>query len=310
MPDRTLSIGEIPGMRDLVEEIRPIQEELVELQKRLEFTEDASSGRRPWLYTDGDRRVAAVELESLRTKIRQGEAIVREQEQRMVRLAKKHAADMAADPDRIEGAIGDMLRQGGLRPLSEVVAGAAVVAPAGDPMAEVFETVERERQAALEEWAAGKGGDPAAHASAADQIAAAAVEIPAGAPEWIMLMPAGRLDARDGRRWRLTDADAVVAATHARAGSTDLVIDYEHQTKYSSENGQPAPAAGWITELEARAGALWARTRWTDQAAAALRAREYRYLSPWFMHTPDGVVTCLSGAALTNTPALDMPALA
>ena len=65
-----------------------------------------------------------------------------------------------------------------------------------------------------------------------------------------------------------------------------------------------------ITELEARAGALWARTRWTDQAAAALRAREYRYLSPWFMHTPDGVVTCLSGAALTNTPALDMPALA
>ncbi len=41
-----------------------------------------------------------------------------------------------------------------------------------------------------------------------------------------------------------------------------------------------------------------------------LRARKYRYFSPAFMHRPDGVVTCLSGAALTNSPALDLPGLA
>ena len=41
-----------------------------------------------------------------------------------------------------------------------------------------------------------------------------------------------------------------------------------------------------------------------------LRARECRYRSPAFMHRPDGVVTCLSGAALTNSPALDLPGLA
>ncbi len=131
-----------------------------------------------------------------------------------------------------------------------------------------------------------------------------------GQREWVMLVPAGRLDARDGRRWRLTDAGGVVAATRARAGSTDLAIDFEHQTKYSRENGQPAPAAGWITELQARAGAVWGRIRWTDRAASMLRARECRYLSPAFMHRPDGVVTCLSGAALTNSPALDLPGLA
>ena len=34
-----------------------------------------------------------------------------------------------------------------------------------------------------------------------------------------------------------------------------------------------------------------------------LKAREYRYLSPTFYHTRDGVVTRMEGAALTNNPA-------
>ena len=125
-----------------------------------------------------------------------------------------------------------------------------------------------------------------------------------------MLMPAGQLNARDGRRWRLTDADAVVNATRANAGSLDLAIAFEHQAQYAKQNGQPAPAAGWMRELQARAGALWARVEWTARAAAMLKAREYRYLSPTFFHTRDGVVMRIEGAALTNAPALAMPALA
>ena len=125
-----------------------------------------------------------------------------------------------------------------------------------------------------------------------------------------MLMPAGQLKARDGRRWRLTDADAVIRATRTAAGSLDLAIDFEHQTQNAKQNGQPAPAAGWIRELQARAGALWARVEWTARAAAMLKAREYRYLSPAFFHTPSGVVERIEGAGWTNYPALDMPALA
>ena len=155
------------------------------------------------------------------------------------------------------------------------------------------------------------GGNRPAVASVDGQVATCAgVEIPPGAPEWVMLMPAGELNARDGRRWRLTDADAVVDATRTRAGSQDLVIDFEHQTELAAKNGQPAPAAGWIRELQARAGALWGRVEWTARAAAMLKAREYRYLSPTFTHTRDGVVLWLAGAGLTNAPALDMPALA
>ena len=40
------------------------------------------------------------------------------------------------------------------------------------------------------------------------------------------------------------------------------------------------------------------------------KARENRYLSPSLTHTRDGVVLWLAGAASTNAPALDMPALA
>ena len=146
---------------------------------------------------------------------------------------------------------------------------------------------------------------------AADRVAACAVELPAGEPpEWLLLLPAGEIAARDGRRWRLDDPAAVLAKTRELAGGGDLVFDYEHQSEYTSQNGQPAPAAGWIRELAARAGAIWARVSWTERAAAMIRAREYRYVSPVFHHTRAGRVTEVLRAALTNTPAIDLPALA
>lgn len=142
-------------------------------------------------------------------------------------------------------------------------------------------------------------------------VATCIVELPPGEPpEWVQLLPAGELNARDGRCWKLTDAAAVVEASRRRAGATDLVFDYGHQTDYARENGQPAPAAGWIRELQARADGIWGRVEWTERAAAAIKAREFRYVSPTFQHTKAGVVTEVLRAALTNSPALDLPALA
>ena len=142
-------------------------------------------------------------------------------------------------------------------------------------------------------------------------VATCILELPPGdPPEWVQLMPGGELNARDGRRWKLTDAAAVVEASRRRAGATDLVFDYGHQTDYARENGQPAPAAGWIKELQARADGIWGRVEWTERAAAAIKAREFRYVSPTFGHTRAGVVTEVVRAALTNNPALDLPALA
>ena len=148
-------------------------------------------------------------------------------------------------------------------------------------------------------------------AAAAADLAFCVVELPSGeAPERIVLMRQGELNARDGRRWRLTDPGAVVAATRARAGEVELPIDYEHQTQWARDNGQPAPAAGWVREVRVEDDAIVARVEWTERARQMITAREYRYFSPAFHHRKDGTVTVIVGGGLTNAPALDLPALA
>lgn len=135
---------------------------------------------------------------------------------------------------------------------------------------------------------------------------------PAGAaPEWVQLLPAGTFSGRDGAGpYRNDDPAAVIAATLAAAAGADLPIDYDHQILWSRDNGQPALAAGWIKDCEARDGGVWARVEWTPAAAARLAAREYRYLSPVFWHDDTGRIIRVEHAALTNTPNLEMQALA
>lgn len=146
--------------------------------------------------------------------------------------------------------------------------------------------------------------------------AAHSVLLPLGEPpEWVHLLPLrASFQGRDGRGpYSLPDvqaAQAVIDATVAYQAGADLPIDYDHQLLWSRENGQPAPASGWIKQLEARADGLWGRVEWTPRAAEGLRHREYRYLSPVFMHAQDGFVTRLCFAALSNIPNLELTALA
>lgn len=134
------------------------------------------------------------------------------------------------------------------------------------------------------------------------------------APDWVQLLPFGEIVARDGRRWTLPKAKAaaVIAASLAIASGADLPFDYDHQSDYAAVAGVggTAPASGWIKELQARADGIWARVEWTGRAAELLAAKEYRYASPVFNHTKAGEVTAIRRAALTNTPALDLAAVA
>lgn len=126
-------------------------------------------------------------------------------------------------------------------------------------------------------------------------------------PEWVELFPAGpELLARDGRRWT-ANAPAVLAAFDANRAP--LPIDYEHAQDIKADKGDEAPAAGWIVALEARAGAVWGKVEWTARAASMIVEREYRFLSPAFTHTTDGLITRLLGAGLVNRPALELTAL-
>jgi phage I-like protein len=142
-------------------------------------------------------------------------------------------------------------------------------------------------------------------------IAACSLAIAPG--KELQLLPAGAFKARDGRPFDapgwLTDAtiaQQLIAAADARG--TPFVIDYDHQTLLAKENGKPAPAAGWFKKLEWREGlGLFALdVEWTESAAAAIAAKEFRYISPVIGYDKTtGAVTALYMAAITNNPAID-----
>lgn len=139
----------------------------------------------------------------------------------------------------------------------------------------------------------------------------------AGQPvEWVRLIPMGVFGGRDGRGpYKLTDAAhaaQVVAATMAHAGGVDPVFDYDHQSEYAPKPGVggTAPASGWMKEFDAREDGIYARVEWTAAAHAALLAKEYRYISPVFVHAKDGTVRGILRAGLTNNPNLQLPAVA
>lgn len=132
----------------------------------------------------------------------------------------------------------------------------------------------------------------------------------------IQLFPLGTFAARDGRpgkvkgvtakSWRLTNEDAQALIKRWGQRATRVVVDYEHQTHLSDTNGQPAPAAGWIVGLELTSDGLYAAVEWTDRARAAIRAKEYQYISPvFFWDKTTGAVLELVSVGLTNNPALD-----
>lgn len=125
------------------------------------------------------------------------------------------------------------------------------------------------------------------------------------APEWVHLLPAGTVIPIDGRAAWLLDDPAGVAAASLAAGRP-LPIDYDHATDRAAPNGHPAPAAGWITTIEARPDGLWGRVEWTPEGARAVAHRHYRFLSPVFRHGKNKPrrISKIERAALTNNPAI------
>ncbi|WP_320673383.1 phage protease [Aeromonas salmonicida] len=138
---------------------------------------------------------------------------------------------------------------------------------------------------------------------------------------WYQLLPVGPFKARDGRpfdvasgHWQLDGQIAAALIARAKGLGQDILIDYDHQTLKTDQNGQPAPAAGWYNadEIEWREGAgLFIKPRWTDRAAALVAAKEYRFLSAVFPYDALGRPLELRMTAITNDPGVvGMQALA
>ena len=77
-----------------------------------------------------------------------------------------------------------------------------------------------------------------------------------GAPAWVHLLPAGEIETIDRRGpYRIADAEKLIAAGFA--ATPRLPIDENHATDLAAPKGQPAPARGWITAMEAREDGIW-----------------------------------------------------
>ncbi|WP_338884540.1 phage protease [Aeromonas hydrophila] len=138
---------------------------------------------------------------------------------------------------------------------------------------------------------------------------------------WYQLLPVGPFKARDGRpfdvasgHWQLDGQIAAALIARAKALGQDILIDYDHQTLKTDQNGQPAPAAGWYNadEIEWREGqGLFIKPRWTERAAALVATKEYRFLSAVFPYDAQGRPLELRMTAITNDPGVvGMQALA
>ena len=132
---------------------------------------------------------------------------------------------------------------------------------------------------------------------------------------WQQLLPSGYFSAIDGRpkdtsngQWFLNREHAEKLITQINASVNELVIDYEHQTLNTDQNGQPAPAAGWFkSEIEWRENSgLWIMPQWTRKAIEHIKQGEYRFLSAVFTYDRStGAPLTLHSAALVNRPGLD-----
>lgn len=124
-------------------------------------------------------------------------------------------------------------------------------------------------------------------------------------PQWNQLFPAGQFMAIDGRGPFFMDGHTANKLIALHAKRNPLSMDYDHQTLTAAKAGNTAPASGWIKQLAWRAGeGLFALIEWTDKARAAIRAREYRYISPMFAHQGKQISE-LMPCALTNYAGID-----
>ena len=125
---------------------------------------------------------------------------------------------------------------------------------------------------------------------------------------WAQVLRAGHFVHSAYGEFDVTPDDLASMVANFQSGvrpkaPTRLVVDYDH----GELTGR---AAGWVTDLEVRAGGteLWAQVEWTDEAAEAIRRREYQFTSAEFTseyvdkETGETRGATLLAFAITNRP--------
>lgn len=128
-------------------------------------------------------------------------------------------------------------------------------------------------------------------------------------PEKILLVMAeDSFEGADGRKYINSNPEAVVKAFKEQG--REMPFDIEHSTQRRGAVGLSAPAIGWIYDMVLEGTAIYGIVRWTDEGAAILRAKQYKYYSPAYLcEKQTNAIVGIVSVGLTNVPNLDVPAL-
>lgn len=130
--------------------------------------------------------------------------------------------------------------------------------------------------------------------------------------QWVHILPSGIVQTVDKRGpYQVPDPAAIIRKSFAEAKATNGVIsvDYDHSIDLAAPKGQPAPAAGWISQMQVKSDGIWALVEWTPKALQKVVDREYRFISPVFTSGASKTVERILRVSLTNDPNLTMVAL-
>lgn len=117
---------------------------------------------------------------------------------------------------------------------------------------------------------------------------------------WLPLVPIGAFAGRDGRSWTNSDPEAVINNT-----TLPFVLDIDH----ASELTPNTEASGWVTKLKIQEDHIFGWLEFNALGKKAVDEKRYKFYSPAFNVTKDGVLLDLSSMGLTNKPNLYVPAL-
>lgn len=141
-------------------------------------------------------------------------------------------------------------------------------------------------------------------------LCSTALTDPGSVPDWVQLMPAGEFTGADGRGpYLASDLQSIIDAS--MKPGRKLPIDEMHAIDLNATTGAPAPARGWIVEMQARADGIWGRVEWTPTGRALMEDKAYGFISPALQVTKAKPhrVRMISRASLVNDPNLTMKSL-
>ncbi|MHA1572376.1 MAG: phage protease [Alphaproteobacteria bacterium] len=123
-------------------------------------------------------------------------------------------------------------------------------------------------------------------------------------PSEFVIFTLGNLSTSKGEFVFDDDAAARVMLAFQEHGADRLPIDFDHGMLAAVKTPETSVAAGWFTPAIVDNKLMALNVEWTERAAAMLRGREFRFLSPAFNYDrKTGQITQLLNVALTNLPA-------